>query len=89
MKEFFRNNWPHFAVLAVFMLVTVFYFSPEFDGYNLRQHDVEQFLGMSQETQMFREKTGQEPLWTGTMFGGMPTIQISTLYPGNIFQSCI
>lgn len=89
MKDFFQKNWQHFAVLAVFVVVSMVYFAPEFSGYDLRQHDVEQFKGMSQETQMFREKTGEEPLWTNSMFGGMPTIQISTLYPGNIFQSAI
>lgn len=89
MKDFFQKNWQHFAVIAVFVIISIVYFAPEFSGYDLRQHDVEQFKGMSQETQMFREKTGEEPLWTNSMFGGMPTIQISTLYPGNIFQNAI
>jgi hypothetical protein len=89
MKDFFQKNWQHFAVIAVFIIISVVYFAPEFSGYDLRQHDVEQFKGMSQETQMFREKTGEEPLWTNSMFGGMPTIQISTLYSGNIFQTTI
>jgi len=89
MKNFFLKNWQHFAVVVVFFIITIVYFAPEFDGYNLKQHDVEQFLGMSQETKMYREKTGQEPLWTNSMFGGMPTTQISTLYTGNIFQKLI
>ncbi|MDP5099221.1 MAG: YfhO family protein [Crocinitomicaceae bacterium] len=89
MKNFFIKNWQHFAVVIVFLIITIFYFAPEFNGYNLKQHDVEQYLGMSQETKMFREKTGQEPLWTNSMFGGMPTTQISTLYTGNIFQKMI
>lgn len=65
------------------------YFAPEFDGYSLKQHDVEQYQGMSNETVKFREKYGEEPLWTNSMFGGMPTTQISTLYEGNIFQKAI
>lgn len=90
IQSFFKNNWMHFAVLAVFIAVTVFYFSPEFDGYSLKQHDVEQHKGMSNEIAHFREMTdGQEPLWTNSMFGGMPAIQISTLYNGNIFQKAI
>lgn len=87
MKNFFVKNWPHFAVIAAFLVIMLAYFSPEFDGYHLKQHDVEQFMGMAQETKSFREKTGEEPLWTNSMFGGMPTIQISTLYDGNIFQT--
>ena len=89
MKDFFKKNWQHFVVLGVFFIITLIYFAPEFKGYNLKQHDVEQYLGMSQETKMFREKSGEEPLWTNSMFGGMPTTQISTLYTGNIFQQAI
>jgi len=86
IKGFFAKNWAHFAVLALFIIVSVIYFSPEFDGYHLKQHDVEQHKGMSNEIEHFREATGDEPLWTNSMFGGMPAIQISTLYHGNIFQ---
>lgn len=86
MKNFFQKNWPHFAVFAAFIVIMFFYFAPEFDGNRLKQHDVEQYIGMAQETQAFREKAHEEPLWTNSMFGGMPTIQISTLYNGNFFQ---
>lgn len=89
LKSFFVKNWIHFAVLAVFLIGTFAYFAPEFDGYALKQHDVEQFKGMVQETEMFREKYGEEPLWTNSMFGGMPTTQISVIYKGNIFQKTI
>lgn len=88
-SEFFKKNWQHLVVLLVFVIITVAYFAPEFDGYSLKQHDVEQFQGMSHETEKFREKYGEEPLWTNSMFGGMPTTQISTLYEGNIFQKAI
>ena len=87
MKSFFERNWQHFAVLGGFIVIMLAYFSPEYDGYHLKQHDIEQYIGMSQEIKTFREKTGDEPLWTNSMFGGMPTVQISTLYDGNIFQT--
>jgi hypothetical protein len=86
MKKIFVRNWQHFAVLGGFLVLMFLYFSPEFSGYNLKQHDVEQYMGMAQETKSYREISGEEPLWTNSMFGGMPTIQISTLYDGNIFQ---
>ncbi len=89
MKKFFTKNWIHFAIIAFFFIITFIYFSPQFNGYGLKQHDVEQFKGMAQETAMYREKTGQEPLWTNSMFGGMPTAQISVLYPGNFFQKSL
>ncbi len=89
MKNFFIKNWVHFAVVAVFFIITFVYFSPEFEGYGLKQHDIEQHVGMSHETAMYREKFGKEPLWTNSMFGGMPTTQISMLYDGNMFQKSI
>jgi hypothetical protein len=87
MKSFFERNWQHFAVIGGFIVIMFAYFSPEYDGYHLKQHDIEQYIGMSQEIKTFREKTGDEPLWTNSMFGGMPTVQISTLYDGNVFQT--
>lgn len=89
MKSFFQKNWQHFAVLGAFIVLMLVYFSPEFDGYSLKQHDIEQFAGMAKETVDYREVSGEEPLWTNSMFGGMPTIQISTLYSGNIFQTIL
>lgn len=82
-KQFFKKNWIHFAAVALFFLVTFVYFKPQFNGYMLKQHDIEQYQGMARETKVFREKFGEEPLWTNSMFGGMPTYQISTEYSGN------
>lgn len=89
LKSFFSKNWIHFVALGVFLITTVAYFSPEFNGFALKQHDVEQFRGMANETHMFREQFEEEPLWTNSMFGGMPTTQISVIYNGNVFQQAI
>jgi len=86
IKSFLNNNWIHFVILFLFLVITVAYFSPEFNGYGLKQHDIEQHKGMSNEIQHFRETTGEEPFWTNSMFGGMPAVQISILYNGNLFQ---
>ncbi|HIP32661.1 MAG TPA: hypothetical protein EYG86_07870 [Crocinitomicaceae bacterium] len=89
ISNFLKKNWQHFAVIAVFFILMFTFFSPEFDGYSLKQHDVEQFKGMSNEVAHHREKFDEEPLWTNAMFGGMPATQISVLYNGNIFQKII
>ncbi len=89
MITILKNNWQHFAILGIFLFLTLFFFSPEFDGYTIRQHDVEAHKGMSNEIVYHREVYGEEPLWTNSMFGGMPAIQISTIYEGNIFQRLI
>lgn len=49
----------------------------------MKQSDITIFKGMSKELVDYRENTGEEALWTNSMFGGMPGYQISTKYPNN------
>lgn len=77
----------HFAVIAFMLVLAMIYFKPQLDGYGLKQHDVEQWKGMSHEASRYREMTGEEPLWTNSLFGGMPTMQISMEYPGNAVKT--
>jgi hypothetical protein len=71
--------------IAIFLALTFIYFKPQLiDGKVMRQSDISVHKGMSKEIADFREKhPGQEPLWTNSMFGGMPAYQISTIYPNN------
>ena len=77
---------PYLAALLIFLSITVVYFSPLFEGQRLKQHDISMFKGMSKEIVDFRAKTGEEPLWTNSMFGGMPAWQISVQYKDNLFR---
>lgn len=73
--------------LVIFLFISIAYFSPEiFEGKKLNQHDVMQFKGMSKEISDHREKFGEEPLWTNSMYGGMPAYLVSTRYNGNILK---
>ena len=65
-------------------MITLVYCSPVLEGKRIKQGDIIQFQGMSKEIQDFRQKTGNEALWTNSMFGGMPAYQISVNYPNNI-----
>lgn len=74
---------PHIIAIVVFLVITVVFFSPIFFGNKaIQQSDVLQGLGAGQEIKEYREATGEEPLWTNSMFGGMPAYLISVLYPG-------
>ena len=85
-NDFIKKLAPWFAALIIFLSITVVYMSPLFEGQRLKQHDITMFKGMSKEIVDFRAKTGQEPLWTNSMFGGMPAWQISVHYKDNLFQ---
>lgn len=77
---------PHLVAIGVFLLVSIVYFSPAISGKALDQHDINMWLGMQKEIADYREATGEEALWTGYMFSGMPAYQISVLYPANLMK---
>lgn len=85
-QTFFERAKPHLIAIVIFLVLTMLYFSPLLSGKALQQHDITQWQGMSKEIIDYREKTGQEPLWTNSMFSGMPAYQISVLYPANLLQ---
>lgn len=86
INSFFKRNWIHLVALGIFLLIGFMYFSKQLQGYGLKQHDIEQHIGSAHEIVNYREMhNGKEPLWTNSMFGGMPTMQVSTIYDGNWF----
>jgi hypothetical protein len=86
MKVDLKKLIPHGIAIALFLLLTIIYFLPLFEGKGIEQHDIAQWTGMSKELTDFRNKYHVEPLWTNAMFSGMPAYQISTLYPSNLIQ---
>lgn len=83
MKPNLKKYLPHLVAIVVFAAITLIYFRPLLSGKVLRQDDIARHKGMSKEIVDYREKHNDEPLWTNSMFGGMPAYQISAIYPGN------
>ena len=77
---------PYFVAVIIFLIITMLYFSPLFQGKKLQQGDITRHKGMSKEIADHREKTGEEALWTNSMFGGMPAYQISVKYKANLIS---
>ncbi|MEJ0055800.1 MAG: hypothetical protein WDN75_09200 [Bacteroidota bacterium] len=78
MKISFKDILPHLLAVIVFLVVTVTFFSPVFfDNKILSQQDITQFLWGSKELRDFRDATGEEGLWAGTMFSGMPAYMVN------------
>jgi hypothetical protein len=82
----FRQFIPHITAIAIFLIITMGYFSPLLEGKRLKQGDITHWKGMSKEITDYRAKTGQEALWTNSMFGGMPAYQISVEYKANLIR---
>ncbi len=77
LKAFFI----HFFVVVFFVIAALAYFHPVLQGKVIYQHDIAQFTGMAKEQNDFRKKTkGEEPYWTNSSFGGMPTYQLGAYY---------
>jgi len=71
------NNWlPHIGAVLVMMVLAFAYYAPAIGGKVLSQSDNLQSRGAQTEIRKEMAKSGHVPLWTNTMFGGMPTYQI-------------
>ena len=81
MNKSLNALFVHFFALAFFVLAALAYFYPVLQGKTIRQSDIEQYTGMAKEQNDFRKKTAQEPYWTNSAFGGMPTYQLGAYYP--------
>tara|TARA_R110000868_G_scaffold3811_13_gene23574 strand:+ start:7170 stop:9605 length:2436 start_codon:yes stop_codon:yes gene_type:complete len=81
MRNGLRAFFIHFFVTVFFIIVALAYFHPVLQGKVIEQSDIVQFTGMAKEQIDFRKKTGEEPYWTNSAFGGMPTYQLGAYYP--------
>lgn len=74
------------GIILLFIVISLAYFYPQLEGKVLQQPDITHHKGMSKELADYRNKTGEEAIWTGSMFSGMPGYMISTLYKGNMLK---
>ena len=84
MKNWFKENSAHLIVIAIFVALVFFYFTPVWQGQTLAQSDVVQAQGAQKEMFDYKAQDGKAPLWTNSMFGGMPTYQIWSASENNI-----
>ena len=84
--QILKKLLPHLAAVVLFLIISYAYFPSLLEGKQIQQSDVMQFKGMAKEIKDYREETGEEPLWTNSMFGGMPSFFISTQYPNNYIK---
>ncbi|CAM4295400.1 YfhO family protein [Gillisia hiemivivida] len=77
---------PHILVVFGFLIISLAYFSPVLQGKEIYQSDIVQYTGMAKEQNDFRAETGEEPYWTDSAFGGMPTYQLGAYYPHNYIK---
>ncbi|MDY0286615.1 MAG: hypothetical protein RBR21_10820, partial [Bacteroidales bacterium] len=79
-----RKLVPYFAAIIIYLILCFAYFPSVLEGKKLQQGDIINHKGMAKEIVDFRAQTGEEPLWTNSMFGGMPAYQISMKSDANL-----
>ncbi|MBO7368053.1 MAG: YfhO family protein [Paludibacteraceae bacterium] len=82
MKKFV----PHIVAIAVFLTLTFAYLYPVLQGKTIFGADTQSYMGMSHEAVEYNNTHDEQTLWTGAMFGGMPTYQISMSEPASVVR---
>jgi hypothetical protein len=86
LKSKIKPLLPHLIAVSIFIVISFAYFYPVLEGKVLKANDSTVSKINSKEIHDYRAKNGKEPLWTNSIFGGMPAYLISTLYPGNLIK---
>jgi hypothetical protein len=85
-KTILAKITPHIAAFLLFICISFMYFTPIIEGKQLIGHDTESWLCMAKETMDYNSTHNDVTLWTNSMFGGMPTYQISMKQPYNLIK---
>jgi hypothetical protein len=80
MKQL-QKFFPHVLAILGFVFISTLYFFPVLQGKQIFQSDIAQYTGMAKEQNDFRASHQEEPYWTNSAFGGMPTYQLGAKYP--------
>ena len=77
----YKKFRPDVVVVLVFAIISFAYFLvPVTQGKILFQHDASAGVGSAQELTEYQNRTGETTRWTNSIFGGMPTYQMSPSY---------
>ena len=77
----YKKFLPDVVVILVFAMISFAYFLvPVTQGKILFQHDASAGVGSAQEFTEYQNRTGETTRWTNSIFGGMPTYQMSPSY---------
>jgi hypothetical protein len=86
IKKTFNKILPHILIILGFVALSYAYFSPVLAGKQLPQMDDTHTKGMSNEIiQYEKDHPGEHPMWTNSMFGGMPSYLIKGPVSFNIY----
>ncbi len=86
MKIDFKKLLPHLIAIATFVIVSILFCKPAFEGKVLQQHDMVSVNGMAKNAWDYKEKFGHLPLWNTNLFSGMPNYQVAIEGPNYLLN---
>lgn len=84
--DFKKKLIPFVSAIAIFLAVISFYNIYELQGKRIQSHDGVSYQGAAEEYNQYKEK-GEQVLWTGRVFSGMPLFQTAYRVKENIIKS--
>ena len=76
-KTLLQRLAPHALAIGIFLVVSVLFCLPAFKGMMVSTSDLLGWKGIAQQSFDFKDKYGHFPLWTNSVFSGMPAYQIA------------
>lgn len=84
-KDLFKKFLPHLIAIGIFLVIAVIYCSPALQGKVITQTDITHWKGSVQQSLEYQKTHGGKgPLWTNSLFSGMPAFQIGAVPYNNI-----
>jgi len=83
-NDFLKKALPHVAAIAVFIIIALLYCKPALEGKVVNQSDITNWKGaVHQSLEYAKTHDGKGPLWTNSVFSGMPGFQIGGIKMNN------
>jgi hypothetical protein len=76
-KALFQKVLPHLIAFIIFLVIAIIYCRPALEGKVVNSHDIASWQGANKQSLDYKEQHGHYPLWTNSLFSGMPTFLIA------------
>ena len=89
-SSWFKKLVPHGVAVLIFLVVAFIYCKPVLEGKVVAQHDITHWKGSIQQSLEYQKThDGKGPLWTNSLFSGMPAFQIGGVPYNNVVPSYV
>jgi hypothetical protein len=88
-NDLLKKFLPHLIAIAIFLIAAIIYCSPALQGKVVAQNDITHWKGAVQQSFEYEKTHGHGPLWTNSVFSGMPAFQIGAVPYNNVIPGYV